>query len=157
MRQVYEEVVGLVERIHRKFLEVVKLEIDRQGVPDINNVQALLLYNIGSEVLSVGDLTLRGYYLGSNVTYNLKKLVEAGYVVQEPSPRDRRLVLVRLSQKGLKLHGQLQTIFDRHAAELATSTIPGEDVARLPQTLNRLERFWTRQMDLLSRSRAVSG
>ena len=100
MSQTYDALIALLERMHRQFLELVKVELERRGVADINNVQALLLYNIGGETLSVGDLTLRGYYLGSNVTYNLKKLAEAGYVAQEPSPRDRRVVLVRLSEKG---------------------------------------------------------
>ena len=147
VRQAYEQIISLVERVHRYFLELMKLELERRGVLDINNVQSLLLYNIGPETLTVGDLTLRGYYLGSNVTYNLKKLVEAGYVEQEPSPRDRRSVYVRLSDKGLQLHGQLKATFDRHAGALAGAGISAEDVERLPHMLNRLERFWNRQMD----------
>ncbi|MBI3452252.1 MAG: hypothetical protein HY057_05350 [Rhodospirillales bacterium] len=38
MKRAYLDAVALVERLHRHFLEVVKLEIDRVGVRDINNV-----------------------------------------------------------------------------------------------------------------------
>lgn len=145
--QAYEQIISLVERVHRHFLELMKLELERRGALDISNVQSLLLYNIGTETLTIGDLTLRGYYLGSNVTYNLKKLVDADYVVQEPSPRDRRSVYVRLSKKGLELHGQLQEIFACHTQALAGAGISVEDIERLPQALGRLERFWNRQMD----------
>ena len=99
MKAAYLEAVALVERLHRHFLEVVKVEMDRLGVRDINNVQALILYNIGNEELTVGELTQRGYYLGSNVSYNLKKLVESGYIHHERSDVDRRSVHVSLTEK----------------------------------------------------------
>ena len=70
----YLDVIALVERPHRQFLEVVKLELDTQGVHDINNVQAMILFNIGDPEMTVGELTLRGCYLGSNVSYNVKKM-----------------------------------------------------------------------------------
>ena len=74
----YLEALQLIERLHRQFLDVVKAELDREDIKDCNNVQALILYNIGEDEMTVGELTTRGYYLGSNVTYNLKKLVENG-------------------------------------------------------------------------------
>src|SRR3546814_3709702 len=72
------------------FRSVIKSDLDRQGIRDLNNVQALILFNIGEEELSIGELTQRGYYLGSNVSYNVKKMVENGYLIQERSPHDRR-------------------------------------------------------------------
>src|SRR6266699_2904858 len=81
----YLEVIALVERLHRHFLEVVKLELEGLGVHDINNVQGLMLFNIGDAEMTVGELTLRGCYLGSNVSYNVKKMVENDYLVQERS------------------------------------------------------------------------
>ena len=103
MKSEYLESIALIERLHRQFLEVVKNELERLGVQDINNVQALILYNIGEDEMTVGELTARGYYLGSNVSYNVRKMVENGYLVQERSPHDRRSVRVRLPQKGLTL------------------------------------------------------
>jgi DNA-binding MarR family transcriptional regulator len=94
----YLEVISLIERLHRQFLEVVKLELDGFGIRDINNVQAMMLFNIG---VTVGELILRGCYLGSNVSYNLKKMVENGYLVQERSVHDRRSFHVRLTDKGV--------------------------------------------------------
>ena len=83
MRDMYIGVVSLVERLHRHFLEVVKLELDGFGIHDINNVQGLLLFNIGDAEMTVGELILRGCYLGSNVSYSIKRLVENGYLAQE--------------------------------------------------------------------------
>ncbi len=142
MKAAYLEAVALVERLHRHFLEVVKVEMDRLGVRDINNVQALILYNVGSEELTVGELTQRGYYLGSNVSYNLKKLIEQGYIAQARSPHDRRSVRIKLTQKGLDLHRRLDGIFQRHADELSRGTVKLEEMQAMDQALRRIERFW---------------
>src|SRR4030081_1842746 len=102
----YLETISLVERLHRHFLEVVKLELDGLGIHDTNNVQGMMLFNIGNAEMTVSELTLRGCYLGSNVTYNVKKLVENGYLAQERSLEDRRLVHVKLTEKGRALRDQ---------------------------------------------------
>jgi len=83
VKKAYLETIGLIERLHRECLEVIKADLDRQGIRDLNNVQAMILFNIGTDILSVGELTNRGYYLGSNVSYNVKKMVENGYLVQD--------------------------------------------------------------------------
>ena len=99
MKDVYFETIRLIERLHLQFLEVVKGELDRIGVEDSNNIQALILANIGREEPTAGELTNRGYYLGSNVSYNVKKMVENGYLEQERSVHDRRSVRVKVSEK----------------------------------------------------------
>ena len=96
----YLEVISLIERLHRQVLEVIKMELDRLGLQDINNVQALMLFNIGGSEISVGELMSRGYYLGSNVSYNVKKMIENGYLSHERSVHDRRSIRVRLTRKG---------------------------------------------------------
>jgi DNA-binding MarR family transcriptional regulator len=141
MKKLYLETIALVERLHRNFLEVVKLEIDRLGIRDINNVQALILYNIGHEEMTVGELTLRGCYLGSNVSYNLKKLIEQGYIAQARSTHDRRTIRIRLTETGLALHAQLDSIFDSHAQNLARS-LPGERLGEACESLRGVDRFW---------------
>ena len=90
-RSEYLQALRLVERLHRLLLDVIKDEFDRLGGADLNSVQALLLYNIGDSELTAGELKTRGYYLGSNVSYNLRKLGEHAYIVQERSPSLRRL------------------------------------------------------------------
>src|ERR1700674_5052977 len=102
----YLEAISLIERLHRQFLEVVKLELDGLGVRDINNVQGMMLFNIGDAEMTVGELTTRGCYLGSNVSYNLRKMVENGYLVQERSVHDRRSIHVRLTKQGRDLPAQ---------------------------------------------------
>src|SRR5437868_14344658 len=103
----YLEVVALIERLHRQFLEVVKLQLDALRAHDINNVQAMLLFNIGETEVSIGELISRGYYLGSNVSYNVKKLAESGYLTYQRSMHDRRSIRVRLTPKGSTLRDRL--------------------------------------------------
>jgi len=143
VRHPYYESLLLVERVHRHFLEVVKLELDRLGIQDINNVQALILHNIGDDEMSVGELTARGFYLGSNVSYNVKKMVENGYLIQEPSPHDRRSSRVSLSDKGKMLHKQISLYFEKHVALLPQAQIGSEELTKGNELLRKLERFWT--------------
>lgn len=141
-KQEYLEAIKLIERLHRQFLEVVKTELDRQGIEDINNIQALILFNIGTEELTVGELTNRGYYLGSNVSYNVRKMVENRYLVQERSAHDRRSIRVKLSDKGLELCNFVAEMFDRHATALNKSANIGERLHGSSQNYRELERFW---------------
>ena len=138
----YLNSIHLIERLHRQFLEVVKGELDRLGVQDINNIQALILYNIGRDELTVGELTNRGYYLGSNVSYNVRKMVENDYLVQERSTHDKRSVRVRASDKGLQLWNSLDEMFKRHADRMGTDSVNSADLQTAIAVLQRLERFW---------------
>jgi DNA-binding MarR family transcriptional regulator len=140
----YLEVISLIERLHRQFLEAVKLELDAQSIYDVNNVQALLLFNMGEGDISVGELTSRGYYLGSNVSYNVKKLSESGYLVYERSVHDRRSVRVRLTPKGRTLRDRLSGMLKRHIEMLDQAQIRDTDLQRTADTLRQLERFWMR-------------
>lgn len=141
----YFESIQLIERLHRYFLDVVKVELDRKGVLDINNVQAMILYNIGEDEMTVGELTLRGYYLGSNVSYNVKKMVENGYIEQERSVHDKRSIRVKLSDKGKELYGTLAEMFKRHEEKLLGSELSDERMTDAIKTMKMFERFWTSQ------------
>jgi DNA-binding MarR family transcriptional regulator len=147
----YLEVISYVERLHRQFLEVVKLELDGLGVRDINNVQAMMLFNIGDTEMTVGELILRGCYLGSNVSYNVKKMVENEYLAHERSVYDRRSIHVRLTEKGIKLRDSLIGMHRRHAEMLSRAAVSAEDLQAAGVTLRRLERFWIRAADLTPR------
>ncbi len=144
-KQVYLEAIHLAERLHRQFLDVVQTELNQQGIEDINNVQALILFNIRDEELTVGELTNRGYYLGSNVSYNLRKLGEHGYIVQERSPHDRRSVRVRLSEKGLTICRKLDAMLGRQLTAVNTSEL-GPELRSAAQVYRLLERFWISQI-----------
>ena len=147
IRPHYLEALTLVERLHRRLLDVIKDEFDRRGRADINSVQALLLYNIGDKELTAGELRTRGYYLGSNVSYNLKKLVESGYIHHERSEVDRRSVLVRLTRKGEAVRDMLRMLFDRHLGSLeAVGNVAVSDLEGTNVSLRRLERFWIDQV-----------
>ncbi|MDC9701143.1 MAG: MarR family transcriptional regulator [Alphaproteobacteria bacterium] len=143
----YMNVLLMIEILHRRLLDVIKDEFDRNGITELNGVQGLLLYNIGDSELTAGELRSRGCYLGSNVSYNLKKLVDMDYISHQRSTLDRRLVQVKLTEKGKKLRHLLVSLYDR---QLETIEHPGgvkaEDLAFINSTLSRLERFWTDQI-----------
>lgn len=141
----YYEAIQLIERLHRHFLDVLKVELDKKGVQDINNVQSMILHNIGVDELTVGELTIRGYYLGSNVSYNVKKMVENGYLIQERSVHDKRSIRVKLSEKGIELNTMLSDMFARHEGQISETDISEDGLNGLNDTLKKLERFWANQ------------
>jgi len=147
MKESYFESVVMIERLHRLFLEVIKVELERLNIRDINNVQALVLYNIGQDQVTVGELTNRGYYLGSNVSYNLRKMVQNHYVAQEPSPHDRRSSHVKLSSKGLELYHRLDKIMSHHSGSLEREFGDKNMPQQLGNMLKKLETFWTHLMN----------
>ncbi len=147
VRPVYLEALTLVERLHRRLLDVIKDEFDRRGRNDVNAVQALLLYNIGDKELTAGELRTRGYYLGSNVSYNVKKLVEMGYLHHARSRIDRRSVRISLTEKGNDIHEIVASLYDKHITTVEQiGGISSDEFVKLNQALTRLERFWTDQI-----------
>lgn len=141
----YYDVIQIIERLHRRFLDVLKVEIDRKGLQDINNVQAMILFNIGDDELTVGELTIRGYYLGSNVSYNIKKMVENEYLIQERSVHDKRSIRVRASDKGKELCDYVKEMFLRHEEQIKSTDIKEVDLVDAFDILRMLERFWASQ------------
>ncbi|HSZ66941.1 MAG TPA: MarR family winged helix-turn-helix transcriptional regulator [Xanthobacteraceae bacterium] len=147
IRPHYLEALTLVERLHRRLLDVIKDEFDRRGRADINSVQALLLYNIGDKELTAGELRTRGYYLGSNVSYNLKKLVEMGFLDHQRSRVDRRSVRIKLTQKGIEVRDAVDALYQKHVRTVEqVGGINADEFSVLNKALHRLERFWTDQI-----------
>ena len=148
----YLEVISLAERMHRQFPSVVQLELDSRGIRDINNVQAMILHNIGDAEMTVSELMWRGCYLGSNVSDSLKKLTEAGYVVQTRSEHDKRVFMVHASDKGAELCCILRNMHARHVEDLSRESLKIEEIATCERTLRSLQQFWTRSFDMGVRS-----
>ena len=143
----YLEALHLVERLHGRLLDVIKDEFERGDREDVNSVQALLLYNIGDKELTASELRSKGYYLGSNVSYNVKKLVEAGFLHHARSKLDRRSVRISLTNKGHEVHEIIRGLYEKHARTIQPiGGISTDDFGRLNQALGRLERFWTDQI-----------
>jgi DNA-binding MarR family transcriptional regulator len=143
----YLEALTLIERLHRRLLDVIKDDFERSGEPEVNPVQALLLFNIGDAELTAGELKTRGHYQGSNVSYNLKKLVESGYVSHERSSTDKRSVRVSLTPRGQQIRERVDALYNRQLQ--AVEEVVGlsvEEFERLNKSLTRLERFWTDQI-----------
>jgi len=143
----YLDALSLVERLHRLLLDVIKDEFERVGILEINAVQALLLFNIGDNEVTAGELKSRGYYQGSNVSYNLKKLVESGYMHHQRCDADRRAVRVRLTEKGRGIRDVVGALFERHAEGLQARGVLGEDgLDQVTSSLRRVERYWSDQI-----------
>jgi DNA-binding MarR family transcriptional regulator len=143
----YLEALALVERLRRLLLDVIKDEFERVNMLEINAVQALLLFNIGDNEVTAGELKSRGYYQGSNVSYNLKKLVEMGYMHHQRCEIDRRSVRVKLTQKGRDVHDIVSQLFERHAEGLQDKGVLGpEGLIEITGALKRMERYWTDQI-----------
>lgn len=143
----YLETLAMLERLHRLLLDVIKDEFERLGILEINPVQALLLFNIAENEVTAGELKSRGYYQGSNVSYNLKKLVDLGYMHHQRSEIDRRSVRVRLTQKGRLVRTTMEDLFARHSDILARrSVVDGASLETINGSLKRMERFWTEQI-----------
>lgn len=143
----YLDTLALVERLHRLLLDVIKDEFERVGILEINAVQALLLFNIGDNEVTAGELKSRGYYQGSNVSYNLKKLVDMGYMHHQRSEIDRRSVRVRLTEKGRNIREIVSDLFARHADGLSTrGVLASEALEEINGSLKRVERYWTDQI-----------
>ncbi len=147
IRPSYLEALMLVERLHRRLLDVIKDEFDRRTRADVNAVQALLIYNIGEKELTAGELRTRGYYLGSNVSYNLKKLVDMGFIDHQRSRIDRRSVRVKLTDKGREVRDIVDMLYQKHVRTVEqVGGIHCDEFATLNKSLHRLERFWTDQI-----------
>ncbi len=143
----YLESLTLIERLHRRLLDVIKDEFERNGEQEVNSVQALLLFNIGDSELTAGELKTRGYYQGSNVSYNLKKLVDQGYVSHERSSADKRSVRISLTERGQVIREQIDALYNRQLLSLReVADIDVDEFDRLNKALSRLERFWTDQI-----------
>ncbi len=147
LKEHYLKSLRMIERLHRLLLDVIKDEFERLGRSEVNSVQALLLFNIGDAELTAGELRSRGYYLGSNVSYNLKKLVEAGYIHHERSTSDRRSVRVRLTDKGKDVCDVINKQYNRQLTSLEkVGGVNGDDLDVMNESLFRLERFWADQI-----------
>jgi DNA-binding MarR family transcriptional regulator len=143
----YMESLTLIERLHRRLLDVIKDDFERNGEKEVNPVQALLLFNISDAELTAGELKTRGHYQGSNVSYNLKKLVEQGYVNHERSNSDKRSVRVKLTDKGNAIRAQVDALYNRQLQAIEEVVgLSTDEFDRINKALARLERFWTDQI-----------
>ena len=143
----YLEVLTLVERLHRLLLDVIKDEFERVGVIEVNPVQALLLFNVGDNEVTAGELKSRGYYQGSNVSYNLKKLVQMGYMHHKRCEIDRRSVRVRLTDRGREVSDIVQKLFNNHSAGLiGRGVLDLDGLDTINTSLRRVERYWSDQI-----------
>lgn len=136
------EIARVIERAHRRFLDLLRIELTRLGTDDISPSQVMLLFTIGSDELSVRDLLERGHYLGSNASYNLKQLVEGGYVDRSPSLRDRRSARLKLTAKAVSLCDAIRSMHDT-AERSPRDEAEALELTTAYNVLRKLEMHWT--------------
>lgn len=146
MPTAYRDTIHLVERLHRRLLDVVRAELTRADIHDLNGVQALLLVNVGEGEIAVRDLVERGYYLGSNVSYNIRKLTELGYLKQKPTKHDRRSLTVIPTDKAKKAIAAVRAGEEAHAKDFEEALSGHSDIASVRESLKRLEIVWTENL-----------
>lgn len=137
------DLVRLVERVHRRFLDLFRIDLTRLGTEDLSPSQVMMLFTIGDDELTVRDLVERGYYQGSNASYNLKRLVNAGYVERNASLRDRRSARIKLSEKGRSLCELVRKIDKAYQDLVASNEQDMRDLETTFRTLRRLEDVWS--------------
>ncbi len=144
----YANTIHLVERLHRRLMDLVTDALDRAKIEDINAVQAIMLYNIADQELMVSELRARDYYTGSNSSYNVKKLVEGGFLRYSKSRVDRRTVRISLGERGKEIHALVAKVYEKHAATVEQlGGIQAGDFAAVNRSLSRLDRFWSDQIE----------
>ncbi len=131
------------ERIHRRFLDVLRAELNRQGIRDLNTVQALLLANIGEQAVTLRELVDQGHYQASNVSYHLRKLEDLGYLSTSRSDYDRRTVTFRLTDKGATVIDRIADIEGSISGRLPDREIAADDLESAAATLRAVEQVWS--------------
>lgn len=140
------DLVRLIERAHRRSLDLLRAELSRLGINDISPTQVLVLFTIGGDELSVKDLLERGNYLGSNASYNLKHLADVNYIEREPSPRDRRSARIRLAGKGHELCDIIRSVDVGYHNMVAGNPDERREIEIAYRTLRRVELTWSTAM-----------
>ncbi|MEL6473703.1 MAG: MarR family transcriptional regulator [Pseudomonadota bacterium] len=139
--------LSLLEQAHRRLHDVVKDDLERNGERSLTGVQALLIYEIGDGETPASALRSRGAFAGTSLSYNVKKLQEGGYLIQERSKADKRTVRLKLTERGLKVRARVAKLFEKQAAALEpTASVRPDDLTQLNKTVSRLERFWSDQI-----------
>ena len=142
MSKEYIDLTLLIERLHRRFLDILRTELKRIGVRDINGVQALILANIGDDEIIIRDLIERGYYQGSNVSYNIKKLTDYGYLDQERALHDKRSITVKLTEKGKQVVVGIRELEEKNGMKFLESIGDPDTMTNAIEMLRKLERTW---------------
>lgn len=146
MSDVYGQLTQMIERLHRRMLDVIRYELEQAGVSDINPAQALMLTKIEGREVALRDIIERGYYIGSNASYNIKQLVEADYVVQKRSTHDKRSVKVSLTEKGEELCKKLVEFNTAQAERLAGTKEATAQINATIDVLRNLENSWSQYL-----------
>ena len=140
----YRSCLSYIERLHRLLLDIIKDEFERLRIHDVTGPQALLMFNVGDSEVTIGELKARGFYLGSNASYTIKKLVDGGYVVNERCDVDKRVTRMKLTESGVEIVEIVAQLLARHALSFGQNDlIESSDFRSMERSMRTLEHFWT--------------
>jgi DNA-binding MarR family transcriptional regulator len=142
MRNSCVEISVCGEKNYRLFLDIIKQELDVIGAVDINAIQAFILMNINDNVVTIGEVITRGYYIGSNASYNIKKMTANNYVQQTQSDFDKRAAYLKLTKKGLVLCEKLYDSVNNYLKIFETSMGSNFSIDQCVETMKKIEHFW---------------
>ncbi|MDR0695195.1 MAG: MarR family winged helix-turn-helix transcriptional regulator [Holosporales bacterium] len=142
MRNSCVEISVCGEKNYRLFLDIIKQELDSIGAVDINAIQAFILMNINDNVVTIGEVITRGYYIGSNASYNIKKMTMNNYIHQTQSDFDKRAAYLKLTQKGLNLCNKLYDSVNNYLKIFETSIGGDFDIDQCIGVMKKIEHFW---------------
>ena len=136
------EFAMLSEKVYRTFLELIKHELDVAGISDINPIQASVLLNIDENTITMSEVISRGYYMGSNASYNLKKMINNGYINQMQSEYDKRTSFLKLTNKGKDLLSKLKDKITEHAISLDGKMKDKMTLSKMNGFLRNVDNYW---------------
>ena len=147
------EFAMLSESVYRTFLDLIKYELDSAGIIDINPIQAAVLLNIvNADQIAKGDVLKKGYYMGSNASYNLNKMKENGYIDQIQSEFDKRISYLRLTDKGVRLSDSLNEKISSHSQSIESNTSEKTtNIGKLITQLRSVENHWKKTINTANR------
>ncbi len=130
-------------RISSVFMEIIRLEIERIGVYNLTAAQYIILQHLGNDRIPVGDLSLRSSYFGTNISYNVRKMVENEYIIQEKSQHDQRTHYVSISPKSKELIAKIDQALDEHGDLLHKYGIDRKYFEEILSSIGKVDDFWT--------------
>lgn len=134
------ELIDLTGRLRHLFLDIVDEELNYLKIRDVTPIQLMMMYNLKADQLAVGSLVERGLYNGTNPSYNIKKLVASGYVIQEKSSHDHRNTMIKLSQKGKDVCSKIDRAFSDHMSIVEENRPLSLQKAK--ESMSILQNFW---------------
>lgn len=103
------DIAVAMDRSLRVFSEFVRPILVAHNADKLSTQNLIFLISVGEGDARVNDIVKRGRYVGSNASYVLKFLQEAGFIDRRQDTDDRRNAIVSWTPRGQALVEALKT------------------------------------------------